>query len=428
MTAAGRLVLVGTPIGNLGDLAPRAAEALATADVVCCEDTRRTGKLLSLAGIERRPFVVVNEHTEVRRDAPTPRLAWPSGERVVVVSDAGMPGVSDPGERLVAAAVAAGHPVEVVPGPSAALAALVVSGLPAGRFVFEGFLPRKGAARTERLAAVAGEPRTAVLFEAPHRVARTLSRPRRGVRPRTPRRRRPRADQAARAGVAGHAGRAPRPGRPSASRRARSCWWSRARRLPAHPTTRRSCAAVLAELAAGASARDAARAVADRLAVPRRRAYDIATPRPRRGPTPGFALGIWSLQRPDPRANGAGWGGGSAHHRELLRGQLGGHDVDQHAGALLEPRHAREPGRAGARASGTGRRGGAARCGTRGCTPRRPPCARSRASTSRIARPTAATSGGAASVTWTSCARGSTSISNGVPDQNGHTTTTRSSA
>ncbi|HKY65267.1 MAG TPA: SAM-dependent methyltransferase, partial [Acidimicrobiales bacterium] len=144
--SAGRLTLVGTPIGNLGDLAPRAAEALERADVVCCEDTRRTGKLLSLAGIERRPFVVVNEHTE---DREVPRLVarLDRGEHVVLVSDAGMPGVSDPGERLVAAAVAAGHVVDVVPGPSAALAALVVSGLPAGRFVFEGFLPRKGAGR-----------------------------------------------------------------------------------------------------------------------------------------------------------------------------------------------------------------------------------------------------------------------------------------
>ena len=110
MSGPGTLVLVGTPIGNLGDLAPRAAEALASADVVCCEDTRRTGKLLSLAGIERRPFVVVNEHTEVRE---IPRLVQrlARGERVVLVSDAGMPGVSDPGERLVAAAAAQWKPM-----------------------------------------------------------------------------------------------------------------------------------------------------------------------------------------------------------------------------------------------------------------------------------------------------------------------------
>ncbi len=172
--SAGALVLVGTPIGNLGDLSPRAIDALRTADAICCEDTRRTGRLLQLAGIERRPLVVVNDHTEVRATAGVlARVA--GGERVAVVSDAGMPGISDPGERLVQAALDAGLAVEVVPGPSAALAALVVSGLPAGRFVFEGFLPRKGSGRSERLAAVAAEQRTVVLFEAPHRVARTLA-------------------------------------------------------------------------------------------------------------------------------------------------------------------------------------------------------------------------------------------------------------
>lgn len=172
-TGGGRLVLVGTPIGNLGDLAPRAVEALAGADLVCCEDTRRTGRLLQHAGVRAAALRVTNEHTEGSVvDEVLDRLG--RGERVAVVSDAGMPGISDPGERLVAAAAAAGHVVEVVPGPSASLAALVASGLPAGRFCFEGFLPRKGAARTARLAAVAGERRTTVLYEAPHRLARTL--------------------------------------------------------------------------------------------------------------------------------------------------------------------------------------------------------------------------------------------------------------
>jgi 16S rRNA (cytidine1402-2'-O)-methyltransferase len=275
VSSPGTLVLVGTPIGNLGDLAPRAAEALASADVVCCEDTRRTGKLLSLAGIERRPFVVVNEHTEAR-EVPRIVARLARGERVVLVSDAGMPGVSDPGERLVAAAVAAGHPVEVVPGPSAALAALVVSGLPAGRFVFEGFLPRKGAGRAERLAAVAAERRTAVLYEAPHRVARTLS------------------------DLVGACG----PDRRVAVAReltklheevwrgslADAAAWAAEREPPGEivlvvegapddepPDDDAVRDAVRAELAAGATARDAARAVADRLSVPRRRAYDIAT-------------------------------------------------------------------------------------------------------------------------------------------------------
>lgn len=173
-SARGRLVLVGTPIGNLGDLTPRAVEALAAADLVCCEDTRRTGRLLQHAGIRARELRVVNDHTEGRVvDDVVARVG--RGEVVAVVSDAGMPGISDPGEQLVAAVAAAGHPIEVVPGPSAAVTALVASGLPAGRFAFEGFLPRKGSGRTERLAVVASERRTSVLYEAPHRLARTLA-------------------------------------------------------------------------------------------------------------------------------------------------------------------------------------------------------------------------------------------------------------
>jgi 16S rRNA (cytidine1402-2'-O)-methyltransferase len=274
MSDAGSLVLVGTPIGNLGDLAPRAAEALAGADAVCCEDTRRTGKLLSLAGIERRPLVVVNEHTE-DREIPRVLARLARGGRVALVSDAGMPGISDPGERLVAAAVAAGHAVEVVPGPSASLAALVVSGLPAGRFVFEGFLPRKGAGRTERLTAVAHEPRTAVLYEAPHRLARTL------------------ADLAAACG----GGRRVVVAR-ELTKLHEEVWrgtlagavaWAEERQPPgemvivlagapaaAPPDDDDVLAALRDELAAGATARDAARSVATRLAVPRRRAYDLA--------------------------------------------------------------------------------------------------------------------------------------------------------
>ena len=171
------LVLVATPIGNLGDLSPRAAAALAGADCICCEDTRRTGRLLSLAGIERRPGVAllrVDDHTEASRIGDVlDRLR--RGERVVVVTDAGMPGIADPGERLVRAAAAEGLVVEVVPGPSAAVAGLVASGLPTGRFAFEGFLPRKGSGRAERLADLRGERRTIVLYEAPHRLVRTVS-------------------------------------------------------------------------------------------------------------------------------------------------------------------------------------------------------------------------------------------------------------
>jgi 16S rRNA (cytidine1402-2'-O)-methyltransferase len=150
-------------------------QALADADVIACEDTRRTGRLLQHAGVtDRPPLMVVNEHTEVARvDEVLARLA--RGERVAVVTDAGMPGISDPGERLVRAAAEAGHVVEVVPGPSAAIAALVASGLPTGRFVFEGFLPRKGSGRAARLRELAGERRTVVLYEAPHRLAATLA-------------------------------------------------------------------------------------------------------------------------------------------------------------------------------------------------------------------------------------------------------------
>jgi 16S rRNA (cytidine1402-2'-O)-methyltransferase len=171
---SGRLVLVGTPIGNLRDLSPRAVDVLGSADVVACEDTRRTGRLLERVGVRARSMMVVNDHTELDQvDDVLARLA--RGQQVALVSDGGMPGISDPGERLVRAAADAGFVVEVVPGPSAVLSALVVSGLPAGRFVFEGFLPRKGSGRGERLRTLAGETRSVVLFEAPHRLARTLS-------------------------------------------------------------------------------------------------------------------------------------------------------------------------------------------------------------------------------------------------------------
>lgn len=169
----GRVVVVGTPIGNLGDLSPRAVAALAAADVICCEDTRRTRQLLTAAGLQARRLEALHAHNEAAAVERAVRSAL-GGKTVALVSDAGMPVISDPGERLVRAAADAGVPVEVVPGPSAALAGLVVSGLPAGRFCFEGFLPRKGAERAARLAALAVEPRTSVLYEAPHRVARTF--------------------------------------------------------------------------------------------------------------------------------------------------------------------------------------------------------------------------------------------------------------
>jgi 16S rRNA (cytidine1402-2'-O)-methyltransferase len=169
----GRLVVVGTPIGNLGDLSPRAVEALTGADVIACEDTRVTRKLLSHAGITKKRLIAVHEHNEAAGAEGLLDLAR-SGATVALVSDAGMPGISDPGARVVRAAAAAGIQVEVVPGPSAALTALVLSGLPADRFCFEGFLPRKGGERASRLAAMASEPRTVVVFESPHRVRATV--------------------------------------------------------------------------------------------------------------------------------------------------------------------------------------------------------------------------------------------------------------
>jgi 16S rRNA (cytidine1402-2'-O)-methyltransferase len=171
---AGALVLIGTPIGNLGDLSPRAVEELARADVVACEDSRRTGRLLQHAGVRARELLVVNDHNEAQRVGEVlARLV--RGDRVAVVTDAGMPGISDPGERLVRAAARDGHTIEVVPGPSAAVAALVASGLPTARFVFEGFLSRKAGARRQRLAQLVDDERTLVFYEAPHRLAATLA-------------------------------------------------------------------------------------------------------------------------------------------------------------------------------------------------------------------------------------------------------------
>src|SRR5664279_3441816 len=168
------LVVIGTPIGNLGDLSPRVVEVLRDADVIACEDTRRTRKLLSHAGIAAdgrlRAVHAHNEAQEAERIVEEVR----AGRTVAYATDAGMPGVSDPGARVVLACRQAGLAVQVVPGPSAALAALVLSGFPADRFVFEGFLPRKGRPRVERLDEIATEPRTVVLFEAPNRVAATL--------------------------------------------------------------------------------------------------------------------------------------------------------------------------------------------------------------------------------------------------------------
>ena len=170
----GALVLAATPIGDPRDAAPRLADELRTADVVAAEDTRRLRRLCADLGVEPTGRVLsFHEHNEAER---TPELVERllRGDRVLVVTDAGMPSVSDPGYRLVSAAVGADVRVTGVPGPSAVLMALAVSGLPVDRFCFEGFLPRKNGERATALASLAREPRTMVFFEAPHRLDRTL--------------------------------------------------------------------------------------------------------------------------------------------------------------------------------------------------------------------------------------------------------------
>jgi 16S rRNA (cytidine1402-2'-O)-methyltransferase len=171
----GVLVVAGTPIGDVDDAPPALGRELAAADVVAAEDTRRVRRLAGALGVRIGGRVV--SYFDGNEAARTPYLveALRSGERVLLVSDAGMPSVSDPGYRLVEAAVAAGVRVTVVPGPSAALAALAVSGLPADRFCFEGFLPRRAGERNRRLTALAAEQRTLVFFESRHRIAATLA-------------------------------------------------------------------------------------------------------------------------------------------------------------------------------------------------------------------------------------------------------------
>jgi 16S rRNA (cytidine1402-2'-O)-methyltransferase len=278
--ATGRLVVVATPIGNLGDLSPRAVETLRRAALICCEDTRRTGRLLEHAGVASPRLAVCNEHTEAARIGEVLATLGDGGD-VAIVTDAGTPGVSDPGERLVRAVLDAGFEVTSVPGPTALVTALVTSGLATGRFVFEGFLPRSGRARQDRLAELAAERRTIVVYEAPHRVRRTL------------------ADLAATLGD----------DRPVAVARELTKLWETVVRgtlgsvelgeprgeyvlvvagAPAAgtpPDDDEIREALRVELADGASTRDAAAAVARRLGIPKRLAYSLAVTESRRSGT-----------------------------------------------------------------------------------------------------------------------------------------------
>ena len=169
----GALYVVGTPIGNLGDFSPRARETLEEADFIAAEDTRVTLKLLNHFGI-KKPLISYFEHNKLEH-GPMIVAKLQEGQTCALVSDAGMPAVSDPGETLVAACAQEGIPVYVVPGPTAAVSALAISGLPTGRFTFEGFLSVNKRSRKEHLEAVANEDRTMIFYEAPHKLRKTLS-------------------------------------------------------------------------------------------------------------------------------------------------------------------------------------------------------------------------------------------------------------
>ena len=174
MLEKGALYVVGTPIGNLGDFSPRARETLMEADFIAAEDTRVTLGLLNRFDIQHKPLISYFEHNKLSRgETIIARLR--EGETCALVSDAGMPAVSDPGETLIAACREAGIPVYVVPGPTAAVSALAVSGLPTGRFTFEGFLSMNKRSRRLHMEQVKGELRTMIFYEAPHKLRRTLS-------------------------------------------------------------------------------------------------------------------------------------------------------------------------------------------------------------------------------------------------------------
>ena len=173
MTQTGRLLVVGTPIGNLGDMSPRVEQAFAAADAICCEDTRVTAKLLARLELSR-PMIRCDENV-IASQAPRIVERLVAGETVAFASDAGMPSVSDPGQVLVDAAREADVPIEVIPGPSACVTALVASGIPCEHFFFEGFLPRKHGDRVRRLSQLAAVPGALIFYESPHRVVASLA-------------------------------------------------------------------------------------------------------------------------------------------------------------------------------------------------------------------------------------------------------------
>ena len=168
------LVVIGTPIGNLGDISERAIRELREVDLICCEDTRRTGKLLNLLNITPRPDLeVLNEHTEEKRaNEILNRIT--AGLRVALVTDAGMPGIADPGQYLIKSAIDHEINLEIVPGPTAGIVALIASGLPTSRFVFQGFIPRKGVERQRRIEEIARDDKTTVIYESGKRIERII--------------------------------------------------------------------------------------------------------------------------------------------------------------------------------------------------------------------------------------------------------------
>ncbi len=274
---SGELLVVATPIGNLADLTQRAREALETADLICCEDTRRTRELLSALGIRAgRRLVSLHEHNETARaDWVVDQVA--GGARVCVVSDAGTPAVSDPGEVLVARAAARGLAVRPLPGASSVLAALVVSGLPTGRFCVEGFLPRKGPERRHRVAALAVEERTIVVFERASRLAATLAELAEALGDRPCARCRELTklhEEVVRSTLAALASTAAIEPPPKGE-----VVLVIAGAPPSAVGDDEVTSAVDSELASGASVRDAATTVAAMLGVSRRRAYDAALAR-----------------------------------------------------------------------------------------------------------------------------------------------------